>query len=60
LDDYRKALALDLVAHRSMPLIKIADALGYADQSTFNQAFRRWTGTTPTMFAEQGPPAQHH
>jgi AraC-like DNA-binding protein len=51
LDDYRKRLALDLVARRALPLVKIGDALGYADQSTFNQAFRRWTGTTPTLFA---------
>jgi AraC-like DNA-binding protein len=53
LDDYRKTLALDLVARRAMPLVKIGDVLGYADQSTFNQAFRRWTGTTPTRFAAQ-------
>lgn len=56
LDDYRKAFALDMVARRAMPLVKIGDALGYADQSTFNQAFRRWTGTTPTLFALQGLP----
>jgi AraC-like DNA-binding protein len=51
LDGYRETLALDLVGRQSMPLIKIADALGYADQSTFNQAFRRWTATTPTLYA---------
>lgn len=53
LDDYRKSLAMELVGRGSMPLVKIADALGYADQSTFNQAFRRWTATTPTMYADQ-------
>jgi AraC-like DNA-binding protein len=51
LDDYRQALATDLVRRGAIPLVKIADALGYADQSTFNQAFRRWTGTTPTLFS---------
>lgn len=51
LDDYRHALATELVERRTMPLVQIADALGYADQSTFNQAFRRWTGTTPSLFS---------
>lgn len=30
-----------------MPLSQVADALGFADQSVFNQAFRRWTNETP-------------
>lgn len=48
LDSYRKTLAIELVVRKSMPLAQIAQALGYADQSVFNQAFRRWTGSTPT------------
>lgn len=48
LDNYRKAMAIELVQRNSMPLVQIAQALGYADQSVFNQAFRRWTGSTPT------------
>lgn len=50
LDDYRKTLALDLLAHNNMPLVQIADLLGYADQSTFQQAFRRWTNSTPMAY----------
>lgn len=48
LDTYRKEMALELVGRKTVPLVQIAQALGFADQSVFNQAFRRWTGTTPT------------
>ncbi|MBF7729107.1 AraC family transcriptional regulator [Pseudomonas sp. N040] len=50
LDDYRKTLAMDLLTQQDLPLIQVADVLGYADQSTFNQAFRRWTSSTPMKF----------
>ncbi len=53
LDSYRKDLALELVARKSMPLSQIAQALGYADQSVFNQAFKRWTGSTPTAVSRE-------
>lgn len=52
LDNYRKALAADLVTREAMPLVQIADVLGYADQSSFHQAFRRWTGSTPMKFRQ--------
>lgn len=47
LDQHRHALALDLVSRKVMPLAQIADALGFSSQSVFNQAFRRWTGSSP-------------
>jgi len=50
LDDYRKSLATELLSREGMPLVQIADVLGYADQSSFHQAFRRWSGTTPLKF----------
>lgn len=50
LDDYRRTLAMELLERGSLPLVQVADALGYADQSVFNQAFRRWTATTPTAY----------
>ena len=52
LDDYRKVLAKDLVMRKCMSLVHIADALGYADQSSFHQAFKRWTATTPMKFRQ--------
>jgi AraC-like DNA-binding protein len=34
----------------SISFEEIAFKLGYADQSSFNRAFRQWTGTTPARF----------
>jgi len=36
-----------------MSLAEIAFLLGYADQSAFNHAFRRWTGDSPLCFRER-------
>jgi len=50
LDEYRRELAMDLLGRGTMRLVQVADALGYADQSVFNQAFRRWTNATPSEY----------
>lgn len=49
-DEQRHRLAADLVSRQSMPLAQVASTLGFSDQSSFNQAFRRWTGASPTSF----------
>jgi len=49
-DEQRHRLAMDLVSRQSMPLAQVASTLGFSDQSSFNQAFRRWTGASPTWF----------
>lgn len=33
-----------------VPTVEVAFLLGYADQSAFQRAFRRWTATTPAAF----------
>ena len=47
LDALRRDTAMQAVAHTPRPLAEIALALGYAEPSVFNRAFRRWTGGTP-------------
>ena len=42
--------ARDLIRRTDQPLAAIAQALGFADQSHFTQAFRRETGATPAHF----------
>lgn len=50
LDEYRRTTALELVREQTQPLLKIAHACGYSEQSSFNQAFRRWTDSTPSRY----------
>lgn len=50
LDEYRRELAIELLERGTLPLVQVADALGYSDQSVFNQAFRRWTNSTPVAY----------
>jgi AraC-like DNA-binding protein len=48
LDQQRHQRALTLVRGRAMPLSQVAVLLGFADQSKFNLALRRWTGVSPS------------
>ena len=53
LDNVRKELALSYLKDESRSLVEVAFLLGYADQSAFNHAFRRWTGASPRSFRSQ-------
>ena len=64
LDGVRQELATAYLEDELMSLAEIAFMLGFADQSAFNHAFRRWTGDSPLRFRnrlgrtlpdEQGP-----
>jgi AraC-like DNA-binding protein len=46
-DEVRAALAKAYLQDRQMALCEIAFLLGFADQSAFGRAFKRWTGVTP-------------
>lgn len=50
LDSVREELAKTLLNRAEMSLFEVALLLGYAEQSTFNHAFRRWTGVSPGDF----------
>ncbi len=47
-DDTRLERARDLLAHTTMTIAEVAQALGYADARSFRRAFKRWTGQLPT------------
>lgn len=49
-DEWRRNRALALVAHTRLPLSEVSGALGYAEQSVFTKAFRRWYGDTPLRY----------
>jgi len=48
LDDVRHQLAIQYTSDRHLRLGEVAFLLGYNDQASFNRAFRRWTGATPS------------
>lgn len=48
LDEVRSSLATRLLDDARLSVEETAQRLGYAEASTFIQAFRRWHGTTPT------------
>lgn len=50
LDDVRHEAARQLLRDTELPVIGVAAALGYAEASSFNHAFRRWSGLTPTAW----------
>lgn len=52
LDDCRETLAKEYLADYVMPLSEIALLLGYAEQSVFNRAFRRWQAQTPRQYRQ--------
>lgn len=49
-DDTRRDLAVRLLKKNEYSLAEIAFLTGYAEQSTFTRAFKRWHGQTPTGF----------
>jgi AraC-like DNA-binding protein len=46
--EYRENLALQYLKDPSVSLSQIARLLGYEEATSFNHAFRRWTGRSPT------------
>jgi AraC-like DNA-binding protein len=49
-DEVKAELAKARLADPSLAICEIAFVLGFADQSAFTRAFKRWTGTTPGAF----------
>jgi len=50
LDECRAKMARDYLLTSNLPMGNLAYMLGYADQSAFNHAFRRWYGMTPRQW----------
>jgi AraC-like DNA-binding protein len=47
-DELRRTLALQYLREQGLSLSEIAWLLGYDGQSSFNHAFKRWTGRSPS------------
>lgn len=53
----REQLACELLADRTLGLAEIAARLGFSDQSSFSQTFKRWRGVAPGQWRRQRPDA---
>ncbi|WP_425045850.1 AraC family transcriptional regulator [Primorskyibacter sp. S87] len=59
LEELRVSLAMSYLKDSDLVLAEIAFLLGYAGQSSFNDAFKRWTGRTPGQFRAEDAPNSH-
>lgn len=50
LDSTRHQLAIGYIANQTIELQELAFLLGFSEQSAFQRAFKRWTGTTPGKY----------
>ncbi|NPU94649.1 MAG: helix-turn-helix domain-containing protein [Gammaproteobacteria bacterium] len=50
LDNIRKDMAIELLSTTALPITQIALRTGFADDSTFHRAFKRWTGASPGAY----------
>jgi AraC-like DNA-binding protein len=50
LDDYRKEETIRMLKQGNYAITDIVHSLGYHEQSSFNRAFKRWTGITPSAW----------
>ena len=53
LDGLRRELALRHLARNTISISEIAFLLGFVELSSFDRAFKRWTGVTPADFRKQ-------
>ena len=49
-DEVRTATARLYLGQPDIAVAEVAHLLGFADQSTFHRAFKRWTGHTPARY----------
>lgn len=55
LDDLRRELAVGYLRRPTLALAEVAYLLGFSEQSAFQRAFRRWTGTSPARWRRAAP-----
>ena len=54
LDEVRYGMARELLTITELSVSEIADALAYSTHSHFTEAFRRWSGVTPSDWRGAG------
>lgn len=46
-DELRRDAAIEYLLHTPLPLLDIANRVGFSEASTFHRAFKQWTGVAP-------------
>ncbi|PXV58779.1 AraC-type DNA-binding protein [Dyella jiangningensis] len=54
LEESRRAKADRWLSHPHHSLSEVAERLGFSDLSSFSQAYKRWTGTAPSLSPARG------
>lgn len=54
-DTVKQELAESLLANRELTIADIAHKLGYFEPTSFQRAFRQWTGSTPMEYRKKKP-----
>jgi AraC-like DNA-binding protein len=57
LDEARCQIACDEL-RRGISILELTERLGFSEPSAFNRAFKRWTGTTPARYSQEGGSAR--
>jgi AraC-like DNA-binding protein len=60
IDELRRSLALQYLKDPGMSLSQIAWLLGYEGATSFNHAFKRWTGHSPSVARKRMPLLPHN
>jgi AraC-like DNA-binding protein len=50
LDEERQAVACDYLCNPNLSVQEVAERCGFGDAQNFSQAFRRWTGVSPSEY----------
>lgn len=59
LDETRYVMARELLQITELPVGDVADALSYSSHSNFGEAFRRWSGVTPSEWRSNAREGAH-
>lgn len=50
---WRMTKAAELLRESDLPMIEVAERVGYQSEAAFNRAFKRWEGTAPATYRRQ-------
>ena len=50
LEEVREEVAIEMLANKKYTINEIAHMLGFASQSSFSRAFKKWTGLNPSQY----------